>query len=109
MWIEIDDELFPHRSSLVGLWFDSKEEFLRCELLVWEHHCYYEADREADFLMVRKSDAHLLAAIRDAGLHYREVELRDPPELSPEEAYERDRAACQRAMQWFLERLRQEQ
>ena len=65
----------------------------------------HEADREANLLMVRKTDAHLL---KDAGLHYKELELRDPPELSPEEAYERDRVACQAAMHWFLKRLRQE-
>ena len=106
MWIEIDDELFRPRSSLVGLWFDSEEEFLHCEQLCWRHHCYYEADREVNLLIVRKTDAHIF---KEAGLKYREIEQRDPPELSPEEAYERDKAACQAAMQWYLKRLQEEQ
>jgi hypothetical protein len=107
MWIEFDDEdFFLPRSMLVALRFDTEEEFLRCEQLIWEHHCYYEANRESFILTVRKTDLHIF---EESKLNYQKFELYDPPELPPEEARQREEAAVQAAMAWFLERLRREQ
>ncbi len=108
MWIEIDDELFPPASELVGLRFDSKEEFWRCEQLIWEQPewCYYHAYRDTNTLAVRKRDLHI---VTDAGLKYTEIEFVDLQDLSPEEVAQIQREAIQKGMEILRKRARGEE
>jgi hypothetical protein len=108
MWIEIDDELFPPASELVGLWFDSKDEFWRCERLIWEQPdwCYYQANREDNVIAVRRTDYHIFA---DADLEYTEVEFIDPDDLPPGELARLQRESIKRGMEILRKRASGEQ
>jgi hypothetical protein len=106
MWINVEDFYAP-RSSVIGLQFETPEEFERGHALVWKHSgLYSEIYRASLMIVVRKSDSPLF---REAGLTFTEVELLDLDALPPEEAQEIEREMVQEGMKVLLERLRREQ
>jgi hypothetical protein len=90
MWIEIDDELWPLRKSLMGLQFATPEDFARAqEIVALDPDLYREIYRCWSMIVVRRDDVHRFAA---AGLRYAEIEQLDDEDLSPEDVAKRDRA-----------------
>ncbi len=90
MDVEIDDELFPARRTLVGLQFADVQDFARAQALLDNDPALYrELYPGWAMIVVRRDDAHRFA---EAGLHYREVEQLDDEDLSPDEVARRDRA-----------------
>ena len=100
------DELWPDSASLVGLQFETTEDFQRAQALLWEHLDMYRwVWEQSRTIAVRKTDAHLFAC---AGLAYAEVQIRaDDEPLSAEEQAEY-RAWMHEAFTEFVARLRQE-
>ncbi|HEY7067016.1 MAG TPA: hypothetical protein VII06_36460 [Chloroflexota bacterium] len=77
------DELWPPTRDLIGLLFDSEQDFKRCLSLVDEDpDAFRIVNWKEPSMVVRKRDLPRLVA---AGLVYTEVELTDPDTLSPEE------------------------
>ena len=90
MHLEIDDELFPARKSLVGLRFGDEHEFARAQVLIAENPALYrEVYPIWSMIVVRRDDVDRFVA---AGFHYAEVEQLDDEDLSPEDVARRDRA-----------------
>jgi hypothetical protein len=87
MWINTD-ELWPASDSLTALQFDSREEFNRCQMLLWEHFdSVHWLDHRSMVAFVRKDYLHLFT---DAGLRYTQHEVVDEPEaMTPEEREQR--------------------
>lgn len=107
MDLDLDlEELWPSASSLVGLQFATDADFERCQGIIREQRDrFYLVNPEERYLIVRRTDSHL---ITETGLSYREIELIDLDDLPPQERYERQRAMIQEQMPAFLERLRQQ-
>jgi hypothetical protein len=78
------DELWPDSASLLGMRFETAEDFQRAETMLWEHLDIYRwVWEQSRTIAVRKTDAHLFKA---AGLTYAEVPIRgDDEPLSAEE------------------------
>ena len=92
MWVELDEDVWPERKSLVGLRFANDEDFERAQALLpgesWEF--YREVYPGWRMLVVRKTEAQRW---HDAGLPCEEVEQLDDADLTLEERRERDREA----------------
>jgi hypothetical protein len=108
MKIELDlEDVWPAAATLVGLHFETAEDFARCQAILdadWE--LYRSVNPAERYAVVRKRDEHLFA---DAGLRYRRIELMDMDDLPPQERYERQREMIERDAPAFFERLRQQQ
>jgi hypothetical protein len=104
MKLELDDELFPARRSLVGLRFANEQDLARAQqLIASDLTLYHELYPGWKMIVVRRDDAERFAA---AGLRYTEVEQIDDDELPPEEVARRDRALIDAWKPIVLERLR---
>ncbi|HWP29882.1 MAG TPA: hypothetical protein VNM50_10150 [Chloroflexota bacterium] len=77
--IDLDlDELWPPASELVGLQFDSEEEFQRCQAVLARHLLdldFRSVNKWDRFVVVRKTDLHLF---HQAGLRFTERQLVEP-------------------------------
>jgi hypothetical protein len=108
MKIELDlDDFWPAAATLVGLHFETAEDFARCQAILdadWD--LYHSVNADQRYAVVRKRDEHLFA---DAGLRYRRIELMDMDDLPPQERYERQRQMIQRHFPAFVERLKRQQ
>ncbi len=90
MDLELDEELFPPRRSLVGLRFAGKPDYDRAKRLIgWDFSFFHELYPGWQMVVVRRVDAHKFA---EAGLEFTEVDQIDDDELSPDEIARRDRA-----------------
>jgi hypothetical protein len=88
--LELDDDLFPARRSLVGLQFADEREFDRARALATaEPGAYNELYPVWRMIVVRRDDAARFAA---ANFHFLEIEQLDDEDLPPEEVARRDRA-----------------
>jgi hypothetical protein len=107
MNLDLDlEELWPSASSLVGIQLATDADYERCERIVRQQRdrfCLIHP--EARYLIVRRTDSHLIA---ETGLPYREIELIDMDDLPPQERYEAQRELIQAQMPAFLERLRRQ-
>jgi hypothetical protein len=108
MKIEIDlDEFWPSASTLVGLEFETDEDFQRCQAILSEDwDLYRNVNPEQRYAIVRKCDEHLFS---EAGLRYKRHRIIDLDELPPEERYRRERAMIDKYFPAFVERLKREQ
>jgi hypothetical protein len=77
------DELWPPASSLIGLLFDTEDQFRQCvSVLDQDRDAYKLVNWVEQSLVTRKID---LPRLRAAGVDFAEVELQDPEQLSEEE------------------------
>jgi hypothetical protein len=82
--VELDlDDIFPERSSLIGLQFATDADYERAAALLpaWDFDLYRELYPGWRMIVLRRTDAHRLT---QAGLPYTEIQQRDPDELPPE-------------------------
>jgi hypothetical protein len=107
MWIEIDEELFPPRKSLVGLQFADASDFERAKALV-NHglEMYQETYPGWQMIVVRRTDVPRFSAL---GLQFTEIDQIDDDELTPEERCRRDRGLIDYWAPILRERLRRRQ
>jgi len=90
MELDIAEELFPARRSLLGLQFPDEQEFARARALAaCDPTAYHELYPIWRMVVVRRAD---VTRFVDAGLHFNEIEQVDDEELPPEEVARRDRA-----------------
>jgi hypothetical protein len=83
MWIDIDDELFPPRRTLVGLQFSTAEEFARGQQLAdRDPDLYRELYPYWSMIVVRRED---VGRFSGAGMRFTAVEQVDEEDLPPEE------------------------
>lgn len=107
MDLELDDEVFPARRSLIGLQFADEHDFARAQQLISDDLAlYHELYPCWSMIVVRRMDAQRFA---DAGLRFTAVDQIDDDELSPEEVARRDRALIEAWKPIVLERLRQQE
>ena len=102
--VQLDlDELWPDSASLVGMRFESDEDFRRAQAILWKHPDIYKwVWEQARTIAVRKADARRFSV---GGPAYTEVKIVDPP-TSPTEAERKlEREGIKRAMTWWLKEL----
>jgi hypothetical protein len=108
MKIELDlEDVWPTAASLVGLHFETDDDFARCQAILdadWE--LYRSVNPPERYAVVRKRDEHLFA---DAGLRYKRYEFVDTDELPTEERVRRERELLDKYFPAFVERLKQQQ
>jgi hypothetical protein len=106
MDLELDEEVFPARRSLVGLQFADEQDFARAQQLIGSDLAFYHELYPCwSMIVVRRTDAQRFA---DAGLQFTTVDQLDDDELSPDEVARRDRALIEAWKPIVLERLRQQ-
>jgi hypothetical protein len=98
------DEFWPESASLVGMRFETPEDFARAQVLLGEHlEVYRWVWEQSQTIAVRKTDMYLFA---DAGLAYSEVEIRDDDEPLSAEEQASYREWMHQVFAEFVERLR---
>ena len=107
MWIDIDDEVFPPRKSLVGLQFSTPEDFARAQqLIAHDPLLYHELYPCWSMIVVRRVEVQRFS---EAGLQVTEIKQIDEEDLPPEEVarFYKDLIAAWKPV--LRERLRQDQ
>jgi hypothetical protein len=99
------EDLWPPARELVGLQFETAEDFARVRAILWEHpNSSMGMDPEERYVVVRKVDAHLFD---DARLPHTTVEFIDLDDLPPQERYEIEREMIERYKPRFYKWLRE--
>jgi hypothetical protein len=100
------DEFWPDSASLVGMQFETPEDFARAQALLAEHLDIYRwVWADSLTIGVLRADAHLVDA---AGLTYTEVEVQDDNEPLTAEENEEYRKWQRESFRQFVEHLRRE-
>lgn len=95
------DELWPDSASLVGMQFQTAEDFGRAQAILGEHPDIYQwIWEQSRIIAVRKTDTH-----RFAGLAYAEVQVADAPTTPRGAERDLEREGLKRAMTWWLKEL----
>jgi hypothetical protein len=108
MKIELDlEDIWPPASTVVGMRFETDEDFERCEKILWQDWDLYRSVNPYErYVVVRKRDEHLF---KDAGLRYERYELVDMDDLPTEERLQQEREMIEKYRPRLREWLKRQQ
>jgi hypothetical protein len=90
MELELDEDLFPARRSLIGLQFADAHDFERAQMLTSDDPSLYAEQYPVwSMIVVRREDA---ARFKQLGIRFREIEQIEDEDMLPEAVARRDRA-----------------